>query len=59
MNANHVEVNWMVVSLVVVVICVLLVIRINNGKQMLKMENVNVRTRFIMITDHVRHVKSF
>lgn len=39
--------------------CVLLVIRINSGKVKLKMENVNVRIRFIMITDHVRHVKSF
>jgi len=59
MSANHVEVNWMGVSLVVVAKCVLLVIRINSGKQMLKMANVNVRTRSIMITDHVRHVKSF
>ena len=39
---------------------VLPVIRIKSGKpRQIKMENVNVRTLFIMITVHVIHVKSF
>lgn len=59
-NAIHVEVNWMVVWLVVVAKSVLPVTRIKNGKlRQIKMENVNAWTLFIMIKDHVRHVKSF
>lgn len=39
--------------------CVLLVIRIKSGTVKLKMENVNAKTRSIIITEHVRHAKSF